>query len=140
MLYGYLGTFSCYGSDDYCLSAFFHREGSSSQLMVERYMTSSSRYTNILFIGLADKLLGWYNVAILPPLMLGAVCLGNLSFDGNCGPGFSGLELFVDSFPGLTGRVLFCHAGAQPVRDLILAGWHDLPFCAGGVPDFPGSF
>jgi hypothetical protein len=69
-LYGYLGTFSRYGSDDYCLSAFFLRPGNFLQLMVERYMTSSSRYTNILFVGLVDKLLGWYNVAILPPFML----------------------------------------------------------------------
>jgi hypothetical protein len=80
VLYGYLGTFSRYGSDDYCLSAFFHREGSFLQLMVERYMTSSSRYTNILFIGLADKLLGWYNVAILPPLMLALFVLGTYLF------------------------------------------------------------
>ncbi len=80
VLYGYLGTFSRYGSDDYCLSAFFQRPGNFFQLMVERYMTSSSRYTNILFIGLADKLLGWYNVAILPPLMLALFVLGTYLF------------------------------------------------------------
>ncbi len=80
VLYGYLGTFSRYGSDDYCLSAFFQKEGNFFQLMVERYMTSSSRYTNILFIGLADKLLGWYNVAILPPLMLALFVLGTYLF------------------------------------------------------------
>ena len=80
VLYGYLGTFSRYGSDDYCLSAFFQRPGNFFQLMVERYMTSSSRYTNILFIGLADKLLGWYNVAILPPLMLVLFALGTYLF------------------------------------------------------------
>jgi hypothetical protein len=79
-LYGYLGTFSRYGSDDYCLSAFFHRPGNFFQLMVERYMTSSSRYTNILFAGLADKLLGWYNVAILPPVMLALFVLGTYLF------------------------------------------------------------
>ena len=79
-LFGYLGTFSRYGSDDYCLSAFFQREGNFLQLMLERYMTSSSRYTNILFIGLADKLLGWYNVAILPPLMLALFVLGTYLF------------------------------------------------------------
>ena len=38
--------------------------------MVERYMTASSRYTNILFIGFADKVLGWYNPAVLPALMI----------------------------------------------------------------------
>jgi hypothetical protein len=79
-LYGSLGTFSRYGSDDYCLSAFFYREGNFLQLMVERYMSSSSRYTNILFIGLADKFLGWYNVAILPPLMLALFVLGTYLF------------------------------------------------------------
>ena len=80
VLYGYLGTFSRYGSDDYCLSAFFQKQGSFLQLMVDRYMTSSSRYTNILFIGLADKFLGWYNVAILPPLMLALFVLGTYLF------------------------------------------------------------
>jgi hypothetical protein len=34
--------------------------------MTRRYFVSSSRYTNILFIGLVDNLFGWYNVAILP--------------------------------------------------------------------------
>ncbi len=79
-LYGYLGTFSRYGSDDYCLSAFFYRQGSFLQLMVERYMTSSSRYTNILFIGLVDKLFGWYNVAVLPALMLALFVWGTYLF------------------------------------------------------------
>jgi hypothetical protein len=80
VLYGYLGTFSRYGSDDYCLSAFFHRDGNFLQLMVERYVTSSSRYTNILFIGLADRFLGWHNVAILPPLMMALFVLGTYLF------------------------------------------------------------
>ena len=44
--------------------------------MIQRYYVSSSRYTNILFIGLSDKLLGWYNVAILPALMLSLFVLG----------------------------------------------------------------
>lgn len=68
-VYAYLGTFSRYGSDDYCLSAFY-LQGNLINAMIQRYMTATSRYTNILFIGLADKLFGWYNVAILPALML----------------------------------------------------------------------
>lgn len=68
-LYAYLGTFSRYGSDDYCLSAFFLQDDLVNA-MVQRYYLASSRYTNILFIGLVDKLFGWYNVAILPALML----------------------------------------------------------------------
>ena len=79
-LYGYLGIFSRYGSDDYCLSAFFFREGNFIDLMVQRYMNASSRYTNILFIGLADTLFGWYNVAVLPPLMLGLFVWGAYLF------------------------------------------------------------
>jgi hypothetical protein len=68
-LYASLGIFSRYGSDDYCLSAFF-LQGNLISAMVQRYMVSTSRYTNIIFIGVADKLFGWYNVAILPALML----------------------------------------------------------------------
>ena len=75
-LYGYLGTFSRYGSDDYCLSAFF-LQPNLLNAMVQRYFLASSRYTNIIFIGLADKVLGWYNVAILPALMI-ALFVGGL--------------------------------------------------------------
>lgn len=74
-LYGYLGTFSRYGSDDYCISAFY-LQSNLANAMIERYMVSTSRYTNIIFTGLADKLLGWYNVAILPTLMLTLFVLG----------------------------------------------------------------
>src|SRR5688572_31063580 len=68
-LYAYLGTFSRYGSDDYCLSAFFLQDNLVGAL-IQRYFIASSRYTNILFIGLVDNIFGWYNVAILPSLML----------------------------------------------------------------------
>ncbi len=74
--YGYLGIFSRYGSDDYCLSAFYFQKGNFVTWMIERYLSDSSRYTNILFIGLVDKLLGWYNVAILPGLMLALFVFG----------------------------------------------------------------
>ena len=74
-LYAYLGIFSRYVSDDYCLSAFFLTDDFLGA-MIRRYLGASSRYTNILFIGLADKLLGWYNVAILPALMLSLFVLG----------------------------------------------------------------
>ncbi|MGZ9234175.1 MAG: DUF6056 family protein [Anaerolineales bacterium] len=75
VLYGYLGTFSRYGSDDYCLSAFFLQDHLFNAF-IQRYFIASSRYTNILFIGLVDKLFGWYNVAILPALMLALFVLG----------------------------------------------------------------
>lgn len=68
--YAYLGIFSRYAGDDYCLSAFYFQKGNLLTWMVDRYLNNSSRYTNILFIGLVDKLFGWYNVAILPPLMI----------------------------------------------------------------------
>src|SRR5512146_3567494 len=74
-LYGYLGIFSRYTSDDYCLSAFF-RQDNLINAMIQRYFTSSSRYTNILFVGLVDKIFGWYNVAVLPALMLILFVLG----------------------------------------------------------------
>jgi len=74
-LFAYLGTFSRYTSDDYCLSAFFLNDNLIDE-MTRRYLVSSSRYTNILFIGLVDKVFGWYNVAILPALMLALFVLG----------------------------------------------------------------
>ena len=78
-LFAYLGTFSRYTSDDYCLSAFFLNDNLVDE-MTRRYYVSSSRYTNILFIGLVDLLFGWYNVAILPALMLTLFVLGLFLF------------------------------------------------------------
>jgi hypothetical protein len=78
-LYAYLGFFSRYASDDYCLSSFF-LQNDFIHAMIQRYYDSSSRYTNILFIGLSDKLLGWYNVAILPALMLSLFVFGMYLF------------------------------------------------------------
>jgi hypothetical protein len=75
VVFAYLGTFSRYTSDDYCLSAFFLNDNLIDE-MTRRYYVSSSRYTNILFIGLVDLLFGWYNVAILPVLMLALFVLG----------------------------------------------------------------
>jgi hypothetical protein len=46
VLYAYLGTFSRYGSDDYCLSAFFLQDDLGSA-MIERYSIPLQRYTNI---------------------------------------------------------------------------------------------
>jgi len=74
-VFAYLGIFSRYGSDDYCLTAFFLR-GDFLDIMTRRYFVSSSRYANILFIGLVDNLFGWYNVAILPSVMLILFVLG----------------------------------------------------------------
>ena len=74
-IYAYLGIFSRYSSDDYCLSAFFLQDNLLSAI-VRRYFVSTSRYTNVLFIGLADQLFGWYSVAVLPALMLGSLVLG----------------------------------------------------------------
>ena len=78
-LYAYLGIFSRYASDDYCLFVFFLTDDFLGA-MLRRYMGASSRYTNILFIGLSDKLFGWYNVAILPALMLSLFVLGMYLF------------------------------------------------------------
>ena len=67
-LYAYLGTFSRYTSDDYCLSAFFLRD-ELLNAMIKRYLNASNRYTNILFIGLAEGL-AIYGL-IMSILMLG---------------------------------------------------------------------
>jgi hypothetical protein len=76
-LYAYLGTFSRYGSDDYCLSAFYRSDVNLFSRLADRYQNASSRYTNILFIGLVDSVFGWYNVAVLPPLMIALFLLGS---------------------------------------------------------------
>lgn len=75
-LYAYLGTFSRYTGDDYCLSAFYYGDADLVSKLVLYYNTISSRYTNILFIGSVDTIFGWYNPAILPALMIALLVLG----------------------------------------------------------------
>lgn len=79
-LYAYLGIFSRYTSDDYCLSAFFLNDEDFVSNLITRYETSSSRITNILYIGFVDQVFGWYNPAILPGLMLFLFVLGFFLF------------------------------------------------------------
>ncbi len=52
------------------------REGDLLTKLIQRYNENSSRYTNILFIGLADSVFGWYNVAVLPAIMIALFVLG----------------------------------------------------------------
>ena len=77
--YAYLGIFSRYGSDDYCNTSFFLSGDLVSQ-MLYRYQYQTNRYSNILLIGLAEKTLGWYNVAILPSVMITLFVIGTYMF------------------------------------------------------------
>lgn len=79
VLYAYLGTFSRYGSDDYCNSSFFLSGDLVSQ-MINRYLYMTNRYSNILFIGVAERIFGWYNVAILPSVMIILFVIGTYKF------------------------------------------------------------
>lgn len=78
-LYAYLGVFSRYGSDDYCNTSFF-LSGDLPGQMIDRYLHFTNRFSNILFIGVAEKIFGWYNVAILPALMIALFVLGTYLF------------------------------------------------------------
>jgi len=65
----YLGTFSRHIADDYCESAALKNESVLSAVL-DRYVSGgSNRYSNLLFVGLAEKL-GKNNIQFLPFLML----------------------------------------------------------------------
>jgi len=78
-VYAYLGIFSRYGSDDYCNTSFFLSGDLVSQ-MVFRYLRRTNRFSNILFIGIAERIFGWYNVAILPLVMIILFVIGTYLF------------------------------------------------------------
>ena len=69
----YLGTFSRYMSDDYC-EAVSTRSSSPLTAVITRYEAgdwrAANRYSNLLFVGITESLLGWRNIAIIPALMV----------------------------------------------------------------------
>lgn len=70
----YLGTFTRYMADDYCESNEVSKFSSPMDAVVNRYLEggwrAANRYSNLLFVGLADVVIGESNVQILPVLML----------------------------------------------------------------------
>ncbi len=69
----YLGTFSRYMSDDYC-ETVAARSSSPLGAVITRYedgdWRAANRYSNLLFVGVMESLLGWRNVEIVPALMV----------------------------------------------------------------------
>ena len=70
----YLGTFTRYMSDDYCEVALF-QSGNVLDNLLNRYLTVSDRFSNILFIGLTE-LLGPHAVRVLPFIMIALWLIG----------------------------------------------------------------
>jgi hypothetical protein len=66
--FAYLGTFTRYLADDYC-EAVQVNSGSLLQALIERYETSSDRYSNLLFVALSEFVFP-HNVEILPAVMI----------------------------------------------------------------------
>lgn len=69
----YLGTFSRYMADDYC-EAVSIRSSSPLEAVTTRYedgeWRGANRYSNLLFAGVLESLLGLRSVAIILPLMV----------------------------------------------------------------------
>ena len=68
LLFAYQGSFSRYMSDDYCDAVIFH-SGDVFGALVRRYLTISDRFSNILFVGLAEPF-GPGGVRFLPGLLM----------------------------------------------------------------------
>jgi hypothetical protein len=66
-LFAYLGTFTRYLADDYC-EAVAARKG-LLQPLIQRYLTVSDRYTNLLFSGLLE-FLNPHNIQLVPIVMI----------------------------------------------------------------------
>ena len=67
-LFAFLGTFTRYLADDYCETL---RVTSASILksLLQRYLTTSDRYSNLLFVGVSESLAP-RNVQIVPVAMI----------------------------------------------------------------------
>ena len=69
----YLGAFTRYMADDYCES-YTTQTYSPLTAVVSRYQEGSwraaNRYSNLLFVGVMESLLGWSNIEIVPVGMI----------------------------------------------------------------------
>ena len=69
----YLGTFTRYMADDYCESYSVTTE-SPLGAVINRYMDgqwrASNRYSNLLFVGVVESLLGKKNIEIIPAVLI----------------------------------------------------------------------
>lgn len=69
----YLGTFTRYMSDDYC-EAVATRASSPLGAVITRYEAgdwrAANRYSNLLFVGVMESMLGWRNIEIVPAVMV----------------------------------------------------------------------
>ncbi len=69
----YLGTFTRYMSDDYC-EAVSTRASSPLAAVITRYedgdWRAANRYSNLLFVGVMESMLGWRNIEIIPAVMV----------------------------------------------------------------------
>src|SRR5512140_770235 len=67
-LFAYLGTFTRYLADDYC-EMLRVTSGNILRSLVQRYMTSSDRFSNLLFVGVSETLAP-RNIQIVPVAMI----------------------------------------------------------------------
>ena len=72
-LYAYLGTFSRYLGDDYCETMVF-KNSSLISAVLNRYedgqWRAANRYSNLLFVGVAESLFGSQNIKIIPVVFI----------------------------------------------------------------------
>ncbi len=75
----YLGTFTRHMSDDYCES-YVTQTYSPLGAVVNRYEEGSwraaNRYSNLLFVGIMESLLGWRNIEIIPAVLVTLWAIG----------------------------------------------------------------
>ncbi len=67
-MFAYLGTFTRFLADDYCETALV-MNGSAITSLIQRYMTVSDRYSNLLFVALSELVFP-RNVQVVPVLMI----------------------------------------------------------------------
>ncbi len=67
-MFAYLGTFTRFMADDYCESTLV-ANGSAISSLIQRYMTVSDRYSNLLFVALSELVFP-RNVRTVPVVMI----------------------------------------------------------------------
>ena len=121
----YLGTFTRYMADDYC-ETYNTQTYSPLGAVINRYQDgvwrAANRYSNLLFVGVVESLLGRQSIEIIPVIMIIFWTIG-LFYLVRQVRKLAGIQwhVLLDIFLGTDTGFPFHFAGAQSFSNLLLA-------------------
>ena len=96
---------------------------------------AANRYSNLLFVGVVEALLGKQNLQIIPAVLMFLWVIGLVYLVRQVRQ-VAGIQwhIYMDIFLGVAAGLLFNSGSAQSLSNILLAFQHGHPFCAFGLP------